>query len=165
MSINYRDHIQDWSSGFPCPPTSGRRKNFVCPSFPSGQNRYTVQSPILFSTQTDLWRNQRSILHQGLLLSTINSSTVGLFNESSIFPRQCGGEFIEKKIKSVRIVTHSFASRGEETGTQNLKWIGPISNELWFLQLCQFCQFTWNLTVPYRQLPVGLTEQLRSPYV
>ena len=68
-------------------------------------------------------------------------------------------KFNREKLKSFRTVTHTFGG-DLETCEQNLKWIGPISNELWFQQFRQFRQFTWNLTTPSRQLPSGLTQQL-----
>ncbi len=58
-------------------------------------------------------------------------------------------------------MTHTWSTWGEEEGAQNLKWIGPISSELWFPQFRQFRQFTWNLTAGCRQLRAGLTKQLR----
>ena len=61
---------------------------------------------------------------------------------------------------SFRNVTHTNRTWEKEEGTQNLKWIGPISSDLWFPQFRQFRQFTWNLTVDCRQLPTGLTKQL-----
>ncbi len=63
---------------------------------------------------------------------------------------------------SFQNVTQSTGTWEEEEGVQNLKWIRPISSELWFSEFCQFCQVTWNLTAGYRQLPTGLTKQLRS---